>query len=162
MPKKILIGLDESENAMRAVAYVGRVFGHAPEAEVTLFHVLPGLPPKFLEEGDIPSPETRQARQRMIEEWEKEQEKAWADVCNEARKALIHHGFKPEAIHTKFVPQHQHLDVGQEILDEAEAGDYTTVVLGRRGLSPIKRLLIGSVSRKVMEYGKKFSVVVVD
>ncbi|MFP3868228.1 MAG: universal stress protein [Desulfobacteraceae bacterium] len=160
MPAKILIGLDASDNARRAVAYVGKAFGQNPEAQVTLFHVLPGLPPKFLEEGRILTPEERQARDQLIANWKQEQEKAWEEVFDEAKKALINHGFKEETIQIKAVPQH--LDVAQEILDEAEAGGYTTVVLGRRGMSPIKRLVMGSVSRKVMEYGGNFSVIVVD
>lgn len=160
MPKKVLIGLDASDNARRAVMYVGEVFGQDPDAEVTLFHVLPGLPPVFLEHGRIPTPEERQTRNQMITDWKNEQEQTWRDIFKEAQKVLLHHGFKPEAIKTKSVPQH--LDIAQEILDEAEIGGYSTVVLGRRGLSPIKRLLLGSVSQKVTEYGKKFSVIVVD
>jgi nucleotide-binding universal stress UspA family protein len=160
MARKILIGLDSSANAMRGVERVARNFGQLADAVVTLFHVLPGLPPQFLEEGQIPTPEQKEARDQLIEAWKKNQETAWEKIFREAQSMLMQHGFKPEAITIKFIPQY--LDVAQEILDEAEGGAYDMVVIGRRGLSPVKALLMGSVSRKVTEYGKKFTVVVVD
>ena len=160
MAQKILICLDASDNAMRGVERVARTFGQVPDATVTLFHVLPGLPPRFLEEGLIPTPEQKRARDQLIEDWKKDQEKAWDKIFREAQSLLMHHGFKQEAITNKFVPQY--FDVAREILDEGEDGGYDIVVLGRRGLSPVKALLMGSVSRKVTEYGKKFSVTVVD
>jgi len=43
-------------------------------------------------------------------------------------------------------------DAAQEILGYLEAHPKTLVVMGRRGLSPIRSLMVGSVSEKVMRY----------
>jgi len=52
--------------------------------------------------------------------------------------------------------------VGEEIIRVAGEGGYTTIVMGRRGLSPIKGLLLGSVTRQVLSLAQKMTVFVVD
>jgi len=47
MAQKMMIALDSSEGAWHAVEYVGRTFGRTPEVEVSLGHILSGLPPAF-------------------------------------------------------------------------------------------------------------------
>jgi nucleotide-binding universal stress UspA family protein len=47
--------------------------------------------------------------------------------------------------------------VGEEIIRVAEEGGYTTIVIGRRGLSPIKGLLLGSVTRQVLSLAQKMT-----
>jgi nucleotide-binding universal stress UspA family protein len=42
-------------------------------------------------------------------------------------------------------------DPAEEILAEAKAGGYDLVVVGSRGLGPVGRLLLGSVSTEVVE-----------
>ncbi|MGD0969852.1 MAG: hypothetical protein ABSA04_00405 [Desulfobaccales bacterium] len=44
---KLLIALDSSKGAWSAVEYVAKTFGNTPGVQVTLFHVLSGLPPAF-------------------------------------------------------------------------------------------------------------------
>ena len=40
MDRKVLIALDQSENAIRAVKFVGEMVGLLPDVEVTLLHVV--------------------------------------------------------------------------------------------------------------------------
>jgi len=51
--------------------------------------------------------------------------------------------------------------VGEEIIRVAGEGGYTTIVMGRRGLSTIKGLLLGSVTRQVLSLAQKMTVFVV-
>jgi nucleotide-binding universal stress UspA family protein len=44
-----------------------------------------------------------------------------------------------------------HGDPADEILQEARAGDYDVIVVGTRELGPVVGLLLGSVSRKVVD-----------
>jgi nucleotide-binding universal stress UspA family protein len=51
--------------------------------------------------------------------------------------------------------------MGEEIIRVAGEGGYTTIVMGRRGLSPVKGLLLGSVTRQVLSLAQKMTIFVV-
>lgn len=154
MGKKILLALDESENAMRAVEYIAKSF--TPDHEVTLFHVLldtaaicgmnsPELIPYFTAE---------QVAFCSLEDKKKE---LVQKAMEQARARLIKAGYKNEKIHSK--TQTRKKGVARDILAEAQSG-YDTIVMGRRGLSGIAGFLIGSVSQKVL-HNVKISVILV-
>jgi hypothetical protein len=75
MANKILIALDSSEGAWAAVEYVAKTFGQAPGVQVTLLHILPGLPPAFWDHGHIMSGNEKESLQHLMAYWEEEQEK---------------------------------------------------------------------------------------
>lgn len=50
--------------------------------------------------------------------------------------------------------------VGDEIVARARAGAYSHLLMGRRGLSPVKALLLGSVTRRVLALAENLTVVV--
>ena len=47
-------------------------------------------------------------------------------------------------------------------MKEAQRGKYDTIVIGRRGLTGIKKFMFGSVSNKVVKYADLAAVIVVD
>lgn len=51
--------------------------------------------------------------------------------------------------------------IGEEITRLADEGGYTTIVMGRRGLSPVKGLLLGCVTRQVLSLAQKITTFVV-
>ena len=51
--------------------------------------------------------------------------------------------------------------IGEEIIGLAGEEGYNTIVIGRRGLSPVKGLLLGSVTRQVLSLARKMTVFVV-
>ena len=68
----------------------------------------------------------------MVASWQQEQEKNWQDLVNKAHQHLTKAGLAKEAVANKFKPKYY--DVADDIIDEAQAGGYDTVVMGRRGL----------------------------
>jgi hypothetical protein len=50
---KLLIALDSSKGAWRAVECVAKTFGRTPGVQVTLLHILSGLPPAFWDDGYV-------------------------------------------------------------------------------------------------------------
>ncbi|HYW92629.1 MAG TPA: hypothetical protein VFA95_09270 [Gammaproteobacteria bacterium] len=71
--ESLLVAIDDSEAAGRALAYVGRVLGSRPGFRVLVYHRLPELPPRLREHGGSSDPEreTELGRElaRLIAEW---------------------------------------------------------------------------------------------
>lgn len=154
-PPKVLVALDDSENAARAVEYVSRIF--SPDHEVTLFSVIPDtqtlcnmnspeLTPYFSSQRDVFC---------ALEDKKKELIEA---AANRAKDLLVEAGFKKEKIAVKV--QAKKKGIARDIVAEAESG-YDTIVMGRRGLSGIREFMMGSVSQKVLHSVKDVSILIV-
>lgn len=158
MAHKVLIALDSSEGAWRAVDYVAEAFGRTPEMQVTLLHVLSGLPPAFWDDGHILKDQEKESRQRLVGNWQKDQEKQWQGLVKKAHERLTKAGIPKDAVVSKFKPKYY--DVAEDILNEAEEGKFDTIVMGRRGLGMAKALLLGSVTNKVVQNAKGCAVAI--
>jgi len=135
--KKILVALDRSETAMRAVNFVAETLGGF-DFKITLFHVIrgnwdfqSGIANLFLPKENL-------------ERAEKEMEEVFA----RAKQRLVATGFKSDQITAKVVTG-VHSRAGS-IVNEARAGDYGTIVLGRRGISMVEEFVMGRVGNKVI------------
>lgn len=146
---KILVALDESEGAMRAVDYVGTMFGGS-RSEVTLFHVVRGF---------------NIYERRYEDTLDPKYEREWVDayeiesVFEEAKMHLVEPGFDPSRVATKLVSGVS--SRAGAIIKEATEGGYGTIVLGRRGLSNVKEFFMGRVSDKVVHLAREQAVWVV-
>ncbi len=158
MAVKLLIGLDKSEGAWNAVEYVAKTFAQAPGVEVTLLHILGGLPPAFWDDGHILSEKERENRQRLIANWQADREKDWQDLVSKATDLLKSAGI--HSVTSKFTPKYY--DEAEDIVNEAVEGDFSTIVMGRRGLGAAKSLLLGSVTNKVVQNSRGRAVIVVE
>ena len=156
MKKRILVALDDSENALRAVEFVSRTF--TPDHEITLFSVLqdmtalyehysPELTPYFLTQRDAFT-SLDDKKKDLIEE-----------AAEKAIDLLLKAGFQEEKVILRI--EEQKKGIARDIINEASSG-YDAIVMGRRGLSGITGFILGSVSQKVLHSTKNISVVVVD
>ena len=159
MAHKVVIALDSSEGAWRAVEYVAEAFGHTPGVQVTLLHVLSGLPPAFWDDGHILDEKEKESRQGLVASWQKEQEKQWQGLVKKAHDRLTKAGVAKDAVVNKFKPKY--FDVAEDILTEAQDGSFDTIVMGRRGLGMAKALVLGSVTNKVVLGAKGCAVIIV-
>jgi len=156
MGKKILVAIDDSENARRAVEFVTNFFTF--DTKVTLFSVLqdtaalcemnsPALTPYFT---------SQQSSFCLLEEKKKE-------LVNEALKTakniLIEAGFEEKNITVK--ADFKKRGVARDIIKESQGG-YDAIILGRKGVSGIKDFILGSVSQKVFNSARDVSVLVVN
>ncbi|HUO78039.1 MAG TPA: universal stress protein, partial [Thermodesulfovibrionales bacterium] len=72
--KKILLAIDGSECAKKAVAYVGEQFSNIKDLKITLLHVLPYLATSLWDDGHILTEEERNERKKVVDRWMKNQQ----------------------------------------------------------------------------------------
>ena len=147
--RSILISIDESENAQRAVDYVGRLVGDIPGFTVTLVSIL-----EEPNQDILPGPDER-------DNYLQERKKSLEAVLSQARARLLSHGLDESSVKIKI---HQRLceNIAHCILEEQELGEHGTLVVGRRGLSKSEEFLFGSVSQKLVTYANNCTVWVVE
>jgi nucleotide-binding universal stress UspA family protein len=133
----VLLALDGSENAMRAVEYVGRMLG-GTDFEASFIHVIRNDHPEYVTE-----------RKKKINK-----------VFDEAKGVLSGSGFDPNRITTKIITGAR--SRAAAIVQEARDGGYGTIVVGRRGLSRVRDFLMGRVSNKLISLAKNQAVWVVN
>ena len=157
MAKNILVAVDESKNSMKAVKYVAN--GIQPTAKVTLFSVLPDSTAACGLDSPALTPLFNRNRKAFcaIEDTKKDHVKEFAE---KAKMVLVKAGFTSKNVTVKI--RKKKAGIARDILKEAQAGKYDTLVIGRRGLSAVREFLFGSVSSKVVQLAKKVSVIVVD
>jgi nucleotide-binding universal stress UspA family protein len=129
--KKLLLPVDGSASSLRAAAFAARLLAGQPSATVLLLNV---QPPVMAWEV---SPYVTAEMVHQIHE------RAGRDAAREARAALEAEGIACE----------EHMLVGEpgEIIAEVAAREGVDgIVMGTRGLGPIKSLVLGSVATKVI------------
>ena len=146
--KNILIAVDESENACRAVSYVGQMLGGLKGFKVTVLNVIAEP-----EEDYFPTDAEK-------EKWLKEHSKKIEATLKEYRRILIDAGFDKNDVNTRSTLRYCP-SMAQCILTEKEETEYDTVVVGRKGISRKEEFLFGSISSKIVNYARNCSVWVV-
>jgi nucleotide-binding universal stress UspA family protein len=142
--KKILLSVDGSEHALHAVRYVAAT---APpdQAEVVLFHIMTRIPESF---WDLQKEPAYHYRFLDIREWEAQQEKLIQEFMFQACEILYTANIPRESVQVCI--QDRKIGIAQDIIAESRQG-YDTVVVGRRGLSELKDLVLGSIANKLVE-----------
>ena len=148
MGQKILVALDDSENAGRAVEFVAKNF--KLEHEITLFSVLPDT----VAICDMNSPELTPyflSERNAFCILEDKKKLLMTEALHRAKGILLDAGFAEDKITIKAETKAK--GIAQDIAREAGKG-YDVVVMGKRGLSGINEFLLGSVSQKVLHAAK--------
>ncbi|HUV50099.1 MAG TPA: universal stress protein [Anaerolineae bacterium] len=138
--KKVLIAVDSSKNALRAVDHAGFMLS-GTDCKATIFYTMRNLrrfvPLEALEEAPD-----------LEEFWRNKAGQQIAPYMKKAKKILLDAGLSEDQIATKVIDGSR--SAADDILKEAHENGFGTIVLGRRGLSKIKELFMGSVTRKIL------------
>ncbi len=148
--RRVLIAVDNSENAMKAVEYAGAVMAGA-NAEIMLLHVRRNPMIFHGAKEDDWAAAYDQEMERVKGEMD--------SVIDEATRRLVKAGMNREVI-TGRVKAGVESRAG-EIALEAVRGGYDTIVVGRRGLSRVEEFFMGRVSHKVIQLAREKAVWVV-
>jgi nucleotide-binding universal stress UspA family protein len=155
MAQRILIGFDDSENALRAVEYIAESFSN--QSHVTLFNV--SLDTAALCEMESPelSPYFK-SHQSYFCTLEDKKKDLVGQAFEKAKQILLNAGFVQDRMTTKIQPKK--VSIALDILKEAESG-YHLVVLGRKGTGGVKEFFLGSIPLKVFNHIKDASLLIV-
>ena len=159
--KKILVAIDGSKGALKAVDYVGQQFVGMSDLQITLFHVLPGVVPELWDDGHILTGEEKAARNAVLDKWLANQKLKLDPIFQTATETLRGKGINPDQIETKSVSGSA-ANVTECILTEARTGGYQTLVLGRCGHSPAAHFFMGSIASRIINHGAGITICVVE
>lgn len=155
--KKILVALDCSLPSMRAARYAAEIASFLPECQVTLFTVLTGVPRGQKALAEVVPPGT--AELHGDEDHRQELHEA-ENILAEASRLFSEHGFPAGRLTTLAKPLRR--GIAQDLLDEAQTLGCDTIVMGRRGLSKMRQVVLGSVSRDLIQKSEGLAVWVID
>ncbi|MCK4620452.1 MAG: universal stress protein, partial [Desulfobacterales bacterium] len=133
----------------RAVLYVAQLLEGAEDFRVTILHVI-----NEPEEDYFP---TTDEKEKWLSQYKKKVDKMLEDY----RQILIHKGFDRSAVSVRSTLRYCP-SMAQCILEERDETEYSTVVVGRQGLSRSEEFLFGSVSSKIVNYARNCTVWVVE
>jgi nucleotide-binding universal stress UspA family protein len=146
--RNILIAVDESENAQRAVMYVGKLLGGIKGFKVTVLHVI-----REPEEDYFP-------KEADKDQWFKDYSKKVDQMLEKYGNILIDAGFNPEDVSIRSTVRYCP-SMAECILAERDNTEYSTLVVGRKGLTFKEEFIFGSVSGKIVRTAKNCTVWVV-
>ncbi|MGQ9497368.1 MAG: universal stress protein [Desulfotomaculales bacterium] len=133
MFRRILVAIDGSEHAYAALRQAIKLLNLNSLSQVGVLQVVPPLDPSleylpWSSRSQLEEAERKRARESL--------DKALAIL----REAGI-----------EGTPLIRVGDPAQEIIEAVEEGNYELIVLGRRGTNPLKELLLGGVSQRVLQ-----------
>jgi len=142
--EKVLLAFDGSYHSMEAVRYIS-VIPAFQRTEITLFNVFTSIPEAYY---DLQSATPLASRVMEVQAWAIQQEKEMKETADKARGLMIERGVPEENI--RVVLHERKKGVARDILAEAQKG-YAAVVMGRKGVSRMKDLVMGSIAAKLLE-----------
>ncbi|MHB8792287.1 MAG: universal stress protein [Thermoleophilia bacterium] len=128
MYEKILVATDGSDTAAAAVKHAADLARMAGSKEVVVVHVCPACTPEL-------DPESTNR-------------KTASNIVNEAAEAVASEGVEVRTILEMDYPPEE---VGDALLDIIKNESADLMILGSRGLSEFKGILLGSISHKVLQ-----------
>jgi len=141
--KKYLIALDGSDTSIEAVNYASKVLPK-DRSEIVLFLVGTDIPESF---WDIDAMPEESLDKETLEDWITKHNKIFTNTLSKAKKKFIDEGFPEEKVYIKTQPRK--IGITRDIIAEASKG-YAAVFIGRKGLTNLRNIPLGSVAGKLV------------
>jgi nucleotide-binding universal stress UspA family protein len=147
--RHIMIAVDSSDNARRAVLFVGDFFGCYDGFQVTLLHIILEPEATFFENDAVRT------------EWLAEKQRESERIMKEYKAILIDAGFPENKVNAR-IDTMRAPSVADCIIKEQEDMKCCTIVVGRRGISKKEEFIFGSTSNRIIHEAKKCAVLVIE
>jgi len=142
--EKVLLAFDGSFHAMEAARYISGIPAFR-RMEIVVFSVFSTIPEAYY---DLQAATPLPSRVLEIHAWEFQQEKEMEEAAEKARQVMMEKGVPSENI-SVFLRERKK-GVARDIIEEAKK-DYAAVVMGRKGVSRMKDLVMGGIAAKLLE-----------
>lgn len=153
--RKIVIAVDGSIHSRHAIKYAAEKYRHLQKTSFTLIHIQPTISQYLADEAKKTS-----AGKTKLEKLYEQNRLIAVDLLSEAEKTLISHGVKDCDVDC--VTEARRHSVARDILDYAEKKNVCAVLVGRRGMSQMQEIMLGSVTTELLTHSKLIPVWVVD
>ncbi|MGD9308909.1 MAG: universal stress protein [Desulfosarcina sp.] len=155
MKKKVLIAVDGSRQSENALRYAALYDHPEDEREYVLFHVQPTISQYLVDEARF-KPKARAELNKL----KQRSEAAGRSLLDDCRSQLIDLGVAENRIQQLTLPRQ--VGVAKDILAYGTAMLYDAILIGRRGLSGLAELVMGSVSANLVDYSELIPIWMVD
>ena len=145
MEKKIMIAVDDSRHSKNAVRYAAGIHEVLKDMSLTLMHVQPTISLYLLDEAKK-SPKAY----AELEKVNLKNTETANRLLEEYKEQMMALGIAESDIQLKTQPRM--LGVAKDILEFSMAGHFDAIIMGRRGLSGLQDVFLGSVSANVVNH----------
>ena len=150
-----MIAVDDSRHSKIAVDYAINIDQAVADVKFTLMHVQPTISQYLLDEAKINS----QAYAELEKVNRKNAEIA-QQLLDKYKIQMVTAGIAEDRVQRRSQPRM--LGVAKDILEFSKAGHFDAIIMGRRGLSGLGEVFIGSVSANVVDHSTDTPVWLVD
>jgi len=155
MEKKIMIAVDDSRHSKIAVRYALDIYQALKDVKFTVMNVQPTISQYLLDEV-----KSNQQAYAELEKVNRKNAESAQRLLDQYKSHLMTGGVAEEHIQLKTQPRM--LGVAKDILEAGRAGHFDALILGRRGLSGLQDMFVGSVSANIVNNSMDMPVWLVD
>lgn len=155
MEKKILLAVDDSRHSRNAIHYAVSVSSFVKDLHYVLFNVQPVIS-LFLKEEAQKSLTAKSKLESVVNN----NKEAALGLLETYKDEMVQMGIDSDRIET--VTRTRKLGLGKDIIDFGQKRNFDAIVVGRRGLSRLQEMYMGSVTSNVLEHSRVIPVWLVD
>lgn len=146
--KTIVVPIDGSENALKSLDYINRIFGPRHSLNVSMVYLVPKLPQILVEESQKSQETSDQLRQI-----EKRNSQMAERILAEAKDRWMNIGFTQKTVEAVF--REIEIGVARDICNWAEKSKKAdAIIISSHGRSRLQTFFTGEISNKVLEFTK--------
>jgi len=142
--KEILVAIDGSDFAFETIKYMSKIPSFKGK-QIHLFSVLTKIPGRY---WDLQREAAFSGKVTEILAWETRLRQESEEYMEKAKQILLDAGFSDQSVSIKLHEMER--GIARDIIREAGKG-YKALVVGKRGMSRIKELVLGSIATKLLQ-----------
>jgi nucleotide-binding universal stress UspA family protein len=155
MQKEIMIAVDDSRHSKIAVGYAVDIYPALKDVKFTVLHVQPTISQYLLDEA-----KSKPHAYAELEKVNRKNAESAQLLLDKYKTQMVAAGIAEKNLQLKTQPRL--LGVAKDILEASMAGQFDALILGRRGLSGLQDMFIGSVSANIVDNSMDTPIWLVD